>query len=330
MQYKLDYDSWELIDIVKLFKIEKGERIVVSERVEGEIPLVTASSKRNGIVDFLSKKSFIEKKKIFNKKITIDMFFNVFYHKEGYFSDDNVHTLIPKFDKDNIYVMLFMLTILRQSDYKYAYGRQLRIKRLELEKIKLPVDKDGNPDWEFMENYMKSVSGEIKFNRVIKKINPNKIGTKKWKRFVVGDLFKNNLQRGMRLIEADRIKGDLMYYSASKNDNGLTDMISNPLFVERDSLIYSTFGDCFYVDGEFTASDEITLLKHQKMNKYSGLFIATILKENKYKYGFGRKAFLGKLINDTIKLPQDKDGNPDWQFMEDYIKSLPYSKALEN
>jgi hypothetical protein len=28
-----------------------------------------------------------------------------------------------------------------------------------------------------------------------------------------------------------------------------------------------------------------------------------------------------------IKLPSD-DGKPDWQFMEDYIKSLPYSSNL--
>jgi len=27
----------------------------------------------------------------------------------------------------------------------------------------------------------------------------------------------------------------------------------------------------------------------------------------------------------NIKLPADKNGNPDWKFMEDYIKSLPYS-----
>jgi len=29
-----------------------------------------------------------------------------------------------------------------------------------------------------------------------------------------------------------------------------------------------------------------------------------------------------------IKLPVKKDGSPDWKFMEDYIKSLPYSKNI--
>jgi hypothetical protein len=27
-------------------------------------------------------------------------------------------------------------------------------------------------------------------------------------------------------------------------------------------------------------------------------------------------------------LPVDENNQPDWQFMEDYIKSLPYSKSL--
>ena len=30
-----------------------------------------------------------------------------------------------------------------------------------------------------------------------------------------------------------------------------------------------------------------------------------------------------------IKLPVTSSGEPDWQFMEDYIKSLPYSKNIE-
>src|SRR3989344_7311121 len=156
-QVKIDTSKWKWFSISKIFNIEKGERLVKHERIEGVIPLITASSKENGIVDFLSEDIFENKKKIFENKITIDMFFDVFYHSYRYFSDDNVHTLIPKFNKSNLYVMLFILTILKESSYKYAYGRQLRIKRLGLERIKLPTDKDGSPDWNFMESYVKSL-----------------------------------------------------------------------------------------------------------------------------------------------------------------------------
>ena len=52
---------------------------------------------------------------------------------------------------------MFIISILNFNQYKYAYGRQLRISRLLDEKIKLPVDKDGKPDWQFMERYIKSL-----------------------------------------------------------------------------------------------------------------------------------------------------------------------------
>lgn len=163
----------------------------------------------------------------------------------------------------------------------------------------------------------------------VEKMASQDIDVSQWKDFTIKGLFGNNIDRGMRLIEIDRTKGDCSYYSASNKDNGLTDMIGNPLFTKTDAIIYSTFGDCFYVEGEFTASDEICILKHPKLNKFNGLFIVTILGENKYKYGFGRKAFRKKLVKDVIKLPVDADNNPDWDFMEKYIKSLPYSINLE-
>jgi hypothetical protein len=89
--------------------------------------------------------------------MTIDMFFNVFYHDYKYFSDDNIHTLVPISFELNKYSSLFLITVLSKLKYKYAYGRQVRLMRLPLEKIRLPVDKNGNPDWQFMEDFIKSL-----------------------------------------------------------------------------------------------------------------------------------------------------------------------------
>lgn len=93
----------------------------------------------------------------------------------------------------------------------------------------------------------------------------NNIDIREWKKFKIKDIF--NIVRGKRLIENDREKGNIKYFSASETNNGLTDKISNPLFIERDSIIYSTFGDSYYIDDFFTASDEISILKNKKMNK---------------------------------------------------------------
>ncbi len=85
------------------------------------------------------------------------MFFNVFYHNYKYFSDDNVHTLIPKNIPLNKYNSLFLATILKKLQYRYNFGRQVRLQRLKFDEIKLPTDERGNPDWQFMEDYIKSL-----------------------------------------------------------------------------------------------------------------------------------------------------------------------------
>jgi hypothetical protein len=91
------------------------------------------------------------------------MFCNVFYQEFKYFSDDNIHTLLfknKKYEKyyENKYVNLFLVAILKQLSNKYDYGRQVRLKRFEEEIIELPVKEKDKIDFEFMENYIKSLS----------------------------------------------------------------------------------------------------------------------------------------------------------------------------
>ncbi len=154
---QLDFSNWKEYDLMELFDIKKGERLTKYDRIseDDNLPLITASSENNGIVDFISYFEFKDSKKVFQNKITIDMFFNVFYQPFRYFSDDNVHTLIPKFDS-NSYVSLFLTTLFKNYQNKYSYGRQVRLHRLEKEKIYLPTH-NGQIDFQLMEEYIKTL-----------------------------------------------------------------------------------------------------------------------------------------------------------------------------
>ncbi len=155
----LDIGNWENFELSTLFTIEKGERLTVYDRVKdtegNNIALITASSENNGVVDYISFSEYSEIKECWENQITVDMFFNVFFHPYKYFSDDNVYTLIPKFTC-NKYVSVFIVSILKKLRYKYSFGRQARLSRIIEEKIKLPT-KNNQPDFEFMENYIKSL-----------------------------------------------------------------------------------------------------------------------------------------------------------------------------
>ena len=88
----------------------------------------------------------------------------------------------------------------------------------------------------------------------------------------------------------------------------------------------------FYQPKNFATGNKVYTLRHEKLNAYNALFITTILNQEAYKYSYGRARILSKLQEETIKLPSilNSDGSytPDWQFMENYIKSLPYGDRI--
>ena len=92
----------------------------------------------------------------------------------------------------------------------------------------------------------------------------------------------------------------------------------------------------FYQPNEVICAQNILVLRSPFVNEYSALFLCTIIEKEKYRFSYGRTLSKGYIAQHKIKLPAIKrmvEGNeiyePDWQFMEDYIKSLPYSKNIE-
>lgn len=152
--------------------------------------------------------------------------------------------------------------------------------------------------------------------------NFKKVNINNWSEFIVGEFF--SISRGQRQKAEDRTKGDIPYYSASNDNNGMTDKIGNPKFIDNDTIIGTTFGDFYYVEGDFSGSDEITIYHHPKIdgNKYIGLYLVSILKKNKHKYSFKTKMFTNNAKKDVIYLPVDANNNPDWLYMENYMRNI--------
>lgn len=273
-----------------------------------------------------------------------------FLQEKEYYTGYHIKVLIPKEPMDRI-TKLFYCTCIRMNQYKYNYGRQANTTLKDLivpsrdelpswlKDIELP-DVSSIPDYFLDEGYDKACwyldNIDIKVfednysNKLIKSTCDIPLEGNKWSYFYLKDIF--NISRGKRLKSADRFPGLVPYYSASKENNGMTDMISNPLFIERNALIFTTFGDSYYVEGEFTASDEVTILKNDFLNKYNGLFVSTILNMEKYRYSFGRKAYYEKILKVKISLPsiilESGEIIPDYIFMENYIKNLNYSQKI--
>ena len=67
-------ENWKWFNLGDLFIFEKGERLTKPDRVEGDIPLITAGENNNGVTEYISLENFKDKKKLFKNKITVDMF----------------------------------------------------------------------------------------------------------------------------------------------------------------------------------------------------------------------------------------------------------------
>ena len=58
------------------------------------------------------------------------------------------------------------------------------------------------------------------------------------------------------------------------------------------------------------------------------LYLQAILTACRFKYTYGRKVTTELYSDETISLPSTEQGEPNWQFMENYIKSLPYGDCI--
>ena len=151
--------------------------------------------------------------------------------------------------------------------------------------------------------------------------------------FCVGDLFE--VKKGKRLTSDDQTDGDTPYIGAIDSNNGVANYIGQSAIHDGNTISLSyngSVGEAFYQPKPFWATDDVNVLYFRKengvaFNKYIALFICAVLRQEKYRYSYGRKWVLESMKSTIIKLPE-KSGNPDWCYMENYMKSLPYGDRI--
>ncbi len=176
------------------------------------------------------------------------------------------------------------------------------------------------------------------------------IDTKKWKYFTFEDLFI--ICKGFyNKKPEDNPNGDIPFIGATDSNNGITSYsdlktieatsktgdnnnapLSQKLF-EGNCITVSnngSIGYAFYQARKFTCSHDVNplYLKDRELNKYVAMFLCCVIEIEKYRWVYGRKWRPARMPSSTIKLPVKDDGTPDWDFMESFIKSRPYSKLI--
>lgn len=156
---RLETKDWKSYKIVDLFEVKNTHSILKNEIEEdsGRTPYVTASSENNGVYTYISYKEDLKEPgnciMIGGKTLTIT------YQKEDFFSNDshNLALYLKNFNYRTEKVQLFLITAIRASiGHTYSWGDSISSKSIQKDIIKLPADKDGNPDFSYMGEYMKN------------------------------------------------------------------------------------------------------------------------------------------------------------------------------
>jgi hypothetical protein len=120
--------------------------------------------------------------------------------------------------------------------------------------------------------------------------------------------------------------------AASKNGDNPNQDISEKMFAGNCITVSNngSIGFAFYQEKEFTCSHDVNplYLKGYALNKHIAMFLCTLIELEQYRWAYGRKWRPKRMPSSLIKLPVKSDDTPDWEFMEKYIKSLPYSANI--
>jgi len=342
---KINKNNWQEFKFNDIFTIVRGKRLVKIDQIIGNIAYISASKQNNGIDNYILPPDFM---KIHQNALTLSNSGSVgccFYHPYKFVVSDHC-TVIQIKDKNitlNNYISLFLKPIIELMKNKYNFAREINNDRLKKEKILLPVKNNKNPDWYFMENYIKDLSKNIKYiKNMTKKIDFLDIKNTniKWKEFKLKKIFKLFLGKPTHSIEIEGIKSSstdgIPYITRTAKNNGIEAFVDksvvNPNKIIKGNCI--TIGaegfKAFYQVNDFMTGNKVNILRNKKLNLWNSLFINSILNLIIIeKFGYGRGLVKSRLENLNIKLPIDKNKVPNWQFMEKYIKTLPYSSNLK-
>lgn len=326
---KIDASKWEPFPIGTLFTIVKGTRLTKANMRDGDINFIGASAINNGITAHISNDEHIHLK----NTITITYngsFGEAFYQDAPFWASDDVNVLYPRFTL-NRYIALFIIPVLKQAGKKYAFIDKWKKEDMEKDCILLPVDENHQPDFSYMETYMKNqeiaVSASLTKLQSAKRFAKSKgVEVEKWKTYKIKDIFPKIVKPTVyHTREVKENPDGIPYVVRSKFNNGIKYNVERPVGNVNPARVIS-FGaenaTFFYQKTEWVSGRDMYYLDTRGIDEYACLFITSCLQPIAEKYSYNYGMFPNLLKEEIVKLPADVNGEPDYEYMEKYMRKV--------
>ncbi len=320
-----------LVKLSSVFDVSYGVNLELvnldkcSSTSSKSIPFVSRTEKNNGVSAFVDKVINIEP----NPKHTLSVasggsVLSTFYQPQPYYSGHHLYILMPK-NKLSVLEMLFYAKCISFNKYKYSYGRQAN-KTLKDLLIPKSISRSIKTT---LSQYKNNLENEFKHSSVVdKSVNLNATN---WDFYPLTSLFEVTGSKTTPKQELEEIGSGIYPNVTTQATNNGVDAFCDT-YTEVGNILTvdsAVVGYCSYQAFNFSASDHVEKLEPKfEMNTYLAMFFVTIMNLEQYRYNYGRKASQTRMKEVSIKLPAKDDGTPDFELMENYIKSLPYSSNL--
>lgn len=346
MKNKIDITKWKEFKIYEIFKtnIMGNKRQVptgasISKKYleeNGSIPRITVTGVNNGISGYYNCKLKNKKDyRVFKNFISVSFLGTIFYQEGECSLDMKVHCLSPINIELNRYIALYLVSALRASFRESSYADQISSTVLPELVLKLPVDVNNNPNWNYMEQYMKNI--ENKAEKSVKMLckcddYSSKMNISNWKPFHLYDIFEIDSGTKMDRVAMKFENPTINFVGRSGINNGVTAVVDEvkgykPYKAGNLTLALggAYLGSCFVQEKNFyTSQNVIVLIPKEEISINAKHFLCSVIfKEGNTHY----KAFIDELnrhikTDFTILLPVDKYGNPDYIYMDKYIEKI--------
>lgn len=152
---------WKAYSLNEICDIKPGVRLVSRQMEEGERPFIGAADSNNGVTNFVSNTNDSLDSNLLGVNYNGNGVAIGFYHPyEAIFTDD-VKRIKYKQHDGNKYVYLFLKAAILKQKSKYQYGYKFSGERMNRQKITLPASQDGQPDFDYMDSYMRKKESEL-------------------------------------------------------------------------------------------------------------------------------------------------------------------------
>lgn len=352
----IDTKSWAEFKVGDLFELSgvkqaKSQRLIPTK--QDGIPYVVQSQSNNMVSRRVDKKYLLDNDEPICKGnvIVLGVTLPAVSYQPTEFGASQVITAYNEHLTEG--VGLYLAVLLKKQMCEFSYTNKPGISKYKELRLKLPIqqvlDPDKTyhpegyiPDWDYMEAFIEGINqqaqarlneykeGKLEYTTLDSKIGYTPVDTKSWAEFKVGDLFDVRPTKAYKLNRHDLIdNGPNPVLANSSHNNGISGYTTLECTEKGGFISFSdttSGGDTMFyqpvpvvgyshVQGMFPIDVEL--------NEYKAQYLISVIRAH---LG-GTWNYINKLTRKhmeklKIQLPVDSTGQPDWDYMEAFMKQI--------